>query len=95
MTFFFQVATANLAWASVAIHQVQVSKCPQGPLHTVANAVHSNVLDLFGNKVNADIPSCNDVSAIVCSGSALLFLIEKSTVYLKGLRPGPVQSAKL
>uniref|UniRef100_A0A7N6AWY5 Phosphodiesterase n=1 Tax=Anabas testudineus TaxID=64144 RepID=A0A7N6AWY5_ANATE len=24
-----EVATANLAWASVAIHQVQVSKCPQ------------------------------------------------------------------
>lgn len=28
-TFFFQVATSNLAWASVAIHQVQVSRRPQ------------------------------------------------------------------
>lgn len=26
LNFLFQVATANLAWASVAIHQVQVSK---------------------------------------------------------------------
>lgn len=69
-SFLPQVATANLAWASVAIHQVQVSKCHQRtPLSSVVHTLFS-----VTNEVNS---SCPVLGYFVCSGSALVFSMGK------------------
>lgn len=69
-----QVATANLAWASVAIHQVQVSKCHRRtPLSSVVHTLFSVTLH-WKAEVNS---SCPVLGYFVCSGSALVFSMGK------------------
>lgn len=89
--FLFQVATANLAWASVAIHQVQVSKCPQktglnSQFHIVADTLHCNTSPktFLVTRWNLPIQLIMIFGGFVCSGSApMFFLTGKSTVYRK------------